>query len=204
VHVTLRSAFRPLRSEHVFPTLCIAIREANGRAPDQFRIVHFSVKDDHVHLIVEASSARELSAGVRSVSILIARSVNELVGRRGRFWADRWHGRALTSPREVRSAFVSVFGNFRKHSKTKLPAGIDPFSSACRFDGFSDSSNGDDLQRAVPFRALSSWIDVAPPKTWLARTGWRRAGLLRLDETPRREDEPRGANARDEAEPRVS
>jgi REP element-mobilizing transposase RayT len=189
VLVTLRSEFRPLRSEHVFPTLCIAIREANGRAPARFRIVHFSVQDDHVHLIVEASSARALSAGVRSVSILIARSVNELVGRHGRFWADRWHGRALASPREVRSALVYVFGNFREHSKTKLRAGIDPFSSACRFDGFSDPSNGDDLPRATPFRALSPWIDVAPPQTWLARSGWRGAGLLRLDETPRRKTE---------------
>ena len=57
---TSRSAppFRPLRSRHVFPTLRIALARANRRAPKRFRIVHFSVQHDHLHLIVEASNQR--------------------------------------------------------------------------------------------------------------------------------------------------
>ena len=78
------------------------IRGATQRAPERFRVLHFSVQWDHVHLVVEASDKRALSAGVRGVAIRLARYVNELVMRKGRFWADRWHGRALTSPRQVR------------------------------------------------------------------------------------------------------
>jgi putative transposase len=75
------------------------------------------VQHDHLHLLVEASSKRELSAGMRSVVIRIARYVNALLGRRGRYWADRWHGRGLRSPREVRNALVYVLANFRKHAR---------------------------------------------------------------------------------------
>ena len=124
VHVTLRSAFRPLRSQHVFPTLGIAIREATRRNPEAFRILHFSVQWDHVHLVVEASDGRALSSGVAGVAIRLARAVNELLMRRGRFWADRWHGRELASPRQVRNALVYVLGNFRKHANARLGAGV--------------------------------------------------------------------------------
>src|SRR5262245_1640619 len=124
VHVTLRSAFRPLRSQHVFPTLRIAFARANRRDPERFRIVHFSVQYDHVHLLVEARDKAALSAGVRSISIRIARYVNELLGRKGRLWADRWFGRDLTTERAVRVALVYVLANFRKHAKKRLPIGI--------------------------------------------------------------------------------
>jgi REP element-mobilizing transposase RayT len=89
VHVTLRSMFRPLRSQHVFPTVCLAIQGATQRAPERFRVLHFSVPSDHVHLVVEASDKQALSAGVRGIAIRLARYVNALVMRRGRFFADR-------------------------------------------------------------------------------------------------------------------
>jgi REP element-mobilizing transposase RayT len=126
----------------VFPTLCFAIRRATERDPDGFRILHFSVQYDHVHLVVEASNARALSSGVASVAIRIARYVNALVRRRGRFWADRWHGRELGSPRAVRNALVYVLANFRKHGKTRLEPGVDAFSSAARFDGWRGFAHG--------------------------------------------------------------
>jgi hypothetical protein len=169
----------------VFPTVCLAVRGATRRSPD-FRILHFSVQWDHVHFIVEANDKRALSAGIRSVAIRIARYVNELVVRRGRLWADRWHGRDLTSPRQVRNALVYVLANFRKHSKTSLPGGIDAFSSAARFDGFRNVTRGSELTRAGPqfHRALAPHVVVSTARTWLARTGWRRTGLIRLDEAP--------------------
>jgi hypothetical protein len=122
-------------------------------------VLHFSVQWDHVHFVAEASDKRALSEGVRSVAIRIARGVNELVGRKGRFWADRWFGRALTTPRQVRNALVYVLANFRKHAKRPMRQGVDAFSSASLF--------------------------VSGAKTWLAATGWRRLGLIRVDEAPR-------------------
>jgi REP element-mobilizing transposase RayT len=187
VHVTLRSAFRPLRSQHVFPTLCLAIKGATRRDPQSFRIVNFSVQFDHVHLVVEARDKRALSSGIASVAIRIARYVNELVGRRGRLWADRWHGRELTSPRAVRNALVYVLANFRKHAKAKLAPGVDAFSSAVGFDGWSGVVSGAVLPRAgPPFHvAMGRHVVVSESETWLGSMGWRRAGLVGLAEAPR-------------------
>ncbi|HEX6273827.1 MAG TPA: transposase [Polyangiaceae bacterium] len=182
--MTLSSHFRPLRSQHVFPTVSLAIAGATRRSPQTFRILHFSVQHDHVHLLVEASDQRALSAGVRSIAIRIARSVDRLVLRRGRLWADRWHGRALTSPRQVRNALVYVLANFRKHAPARMPPGIDAFSSAVHWPA---SAAMGELPRAGPpyHGSMKRWIDVSPPHTWLGRTGWRRAGRLRFDEAPR-------------------
>jgi putative transposase len=198
VHVTLRSDFRQLRSQYVFPTVCVAIAGATRRAPDEFRVVHFSVQSNHVHLVVEASDKQALAAGMRSVAIRIARYVNQLLSRRGRLWADRWHGRDLTSPRAVRNALVYVLANFRKHAHGNVPPGIDAFSSAGRFDGFGGCMSGRSVARAGPplaarhvapnsplAAALASFVAVSPARTWLAAQGWRRHGLIRIDEHPR-------------------
>src|SRR6185369_5047940 len=85
---------------------------------------------------VEAADNRALSAGVRSVAIRVARYVNELLSRRGPLWAERWHGWAFRTPREVRNALVYVLANFRKHSRGPRAAGVDPFSSGAWFDGW--------------------------------------------------------------------
>ena len=186
VHVTLRSLFRPLRSQHVFPTLSLAVKGASLRDEKRFRIVHFSVQRDHVHLVVEASDRRALSSGVASVAIRMARTVNALVRRRGRFWADRWHGRELTSPRQVRNALLYVLANFRKHATSRLPSGVDAFSSASRCDGWRGFAAGAPLPRAGPpfHRAFEPYVVVSEARTWLGAIGWRRVGLLGIDETP--------------------
>ncbi|HEY3497440.1 MAG TPA: transposase [Polyangiaceae bacterium] len=197
VHVTLRAALAPLRSQFLFPTVRLAISRANRRAPERFRVVEFSVQRDHVHLVVEAASKRELSSGVRSVAIRVARYVNDLLTRRGKLWADRWHGRALRSPREVRRVLAYVLTNFRKHGGEG--AGIDPYSSGGWFEGWREwrPSSG----TAAPFAARpppgvaaeprdmklegeSKWRPTSRARTWLAVTGWRRHGLIRLDEAP--------------------
>jgi REP element-mobilizing transposase RayT len=189
VHVTLRSRLAPLRSQHVFPTVRLAILRAGQRDPAQFRVVHFSVQGDHVHLLVEARDKRALSSGMRSLAIRVARYVNDLLSRRGPLFAERWHGRALSTPREVRNALVYVLANFRKHARRAPRAGIDPYSSGIWFDGWRGYSQApglapplavrmplaDDEQRACP---------VSLPGTWLARVGWRRRGLISLDEGP--------------------
>ncbi|TMA36218.1 MAG: hypothetical protein E6J79_13580, partial [Deltaproteobacteria bacterium] len=82
VHVTLcaRSAIRCLRSGQVFPAVRRALAAASHRG---FRILHFSVQDDHVHLIVEADDTRALRRGLRGLTIRVARAVNRALGRRG-------------------------------------------------------------------------------------------------------------------------
>jgi len=185
----LRSAFRPLRSKFVFPTVCLAIADLNRRAPKRFRVVHFSVQLDHIHFIVEATHARALSAGVRGLSISIARRVNALVDRRGKFWADRWHGRALSTPREVRSAIVYVLGNFRKHSRAAR-ARLDRYSSALDFAWFRElhgrtprqvaEGSATGLAAFTLSRAPPAPIAIIPAATWLLGVGWRKRGGISL------------------------
>ena len=90
-----------------------------------FRIVQYSVQADHVHLVIEAESASVLSSGMRSFAVRVNRRVP---CRRGRVWGDRYHRRDLTSPREVRHAFVYVRGNHVKHREPNVGL-LDPLSS---------------------------------------------------------------------------
>ncbi len=175
VHVTLRArrGLPPFREQAVFHELRKRIAEAN-RSPklrDVFRIVHFSVQNDHLHMIVEAHDGRALSRGVQGLAIRLARRVNRLLDVRGRFWGDRFHSRELSSPRAVRNAIVYVLMNAKKHG-ARLD-GIDPLSSAPWFDGFS---GGLVMDRDSPVRRS---------RTWLGGVGWRRHGLVRIEERPR-------------------
>jgi len=187
VHVTLRSACRSLRTQFVFPTVRKAIFDANSSSGERFRVAHFSVQGDHLHLIVEALSRRALLEGVRGLSIRIARRVNQLLSRRGRFFTDRWHGRALSSPRAVRNALVYVLANFRKHRQGDR-AVLDVYSSAVYFPDFLEFPSGPPIRSAPQLL----WRGLAPPaetvlpcaRTWLLSTGWKRHGRLSVAESP--------------------
>jgi len=177
VHVTLRAraGLPPLRDSGVFAELRGAIRGANHSPAvgEAFRVVQFSVQNDHVHLIVEAADKDVLSRGLRGLAIRLARAVGRALARPGRVWGDRYHARELTTPRAVRNALVYVLLNAKKHGM-RTERGVDRFSSAPWFDGFA---------RRNPSEDASSPVRHA--RTWLAGVGWRRAGLIRLAERPR-------------------
>ena len=179
VHVTMRirGGLPPLRERVIFDEIRRRIGEANRslRLRDVFRIVHFSVQDNHLHLIVEARDGSALSRGVQGLAIRLARRVNRLLDIGGKFFADRFHSRELTSPRAVRNAIVYVLMNAKKHG-FRIPK-ADRLSSATWFDGFAGHS-----------APLDDDAPVRPPRTWLGATGWRRHGLVRLDERPRAPD----------------
>ncbi|HEY3668668.1 MAG TPA: transposase [Polyangiaceae bacterium] len=187
LHVVLRSRFRPLRSRFVFPTLRQALAKAT-RARENFRVIQFSVQNDHLHLIVEAGDKSALSRGMQGLAIRVARAVNRLVSRRGKLWADRFFSRSLGSPRAVKNALGYVLNNFRKHRATG-GARIDPYSSAPYFAGFRelrgerpcDLARRLDLPlvpRGVPPPGAATELPVVRARTWLARVGWQRAGLV--------------------------
>src|SRR5262245_7897648 len=154
LHVTLRSTLKSLRHPFVFPTLRGVIRELRSRA-DQFRVVYFSIQETHLHLVVEAESARALSSGLRSLTIRIAKRLNRLLFRRGPVFADRWHGRPLTSPRAVRHVLVYVLANAKKHAPGRTFA-LDPYSSAPAFTGFRE-----------PVPRVLAEPSTPNPRTWL-------------------------------------
>jgi REP element-mobilizing transposase RayT len=177
-HVTFRvhPDVPSLRTRRLLAELERSWREVRGRA--RFRIVHYSVQGNHVHLLVEATSARDLAGGLKSVVSRFARAVNRVFGRAGQVLADRCHVHVLRSPREVRNAIAYVLLNARRHlakAGRALPrlAGIDPASSGRWFSGW----------RAV-IPPAGETPAVAEPRTWLLGTGWRRLGLIDPREVP--------------------
>jgi hypothetical protein len=170
VLITLRAArgVPSLRSLTLFAAVRDSIARTDGSL---FRVLHFSVQQDHVHAIVEAEGRDNLVGGIQGLAIRIALAIKR-AARVPKVWGDRYHARALTTPREVRHAIAYVLLNFRKH--LRAPAGIDPRSSGAWFDGWAQKPRS---------RAVGP-SPTASPRTWLAAFGWRRAGLIDVRETP--------------------
>jgi REP element-mobilizing transposase RayT len=195
VHVTLRivAGLPSLRTWPRFGELRTAL--ARGQERFGFRLVHFSVQSNHVHLIAEARDRRALSRGVQGLSVRLARAVNRTLARRGRVFADRYHARALKTPRAAHFALRYVLLNARKHapraaaassSDIVLPGFVDSRSSAAWFDGFQRPSELVFGAREIraEWRATSELeAPVVPPHTWLLRRGDRRYGFD-IDDTP--------------------
>jgi putative transposase len=178
VQVTIRATpgLPSLRSARVFG----AVRRAIARASvDRFRVIHFSIQQDHGHFIVEGDEARRARGGVHGLAIRLALAINRALGRKGKVVGDRYHARPLTTPRQMRASMVYVLLNFRKH--LRAPASVDPRSSGPHFSGWQHAPLATDV---APATAL--------PATWMARVGWRRAGgPLRVDEQPAAAPRPR-------------
>ena len=186
VQVTIRATpgLPSLRSPRVFGALRRAITRASF---DRFRVIHFSIQQDHGHFIVEGDEARRARGGVHGLAIRLALAVNRALGRKGRVVGDRYHARPLTTPRRMRTSMVYVLLNFRKH--LRAPACIDPRSSGHHFGGWQSTPAATDV---APATAL--------PGTWMARTGWRLAGgPLRVDEHPAGVPRQRDLNSADVA-----
>ena len=152
VHVTarVRDEAARLRSRQCFRVVASCIGKACAR--DGFRLVHFTVQSNHLHLIVEARDAMALARGIQGLSIRIAKAVNRVLGRRGPVFADRYHAHALRTPTETANAIAYVLGNSHVHAARRgrpvRPDAIDPLTSTAN-------------------RHL-----VAQPHTWLLRIGW--------------------------------
>jgi putative transposase len=171
VQVTIRGTpgLASLRSPRVFAALRRTIARASV---DRFRVIHFSIQQDHGHFIIEADDPRRARGGMHGLAIRLALAVNRALGRKGKVVGDRYHARPLTTPRQMRTSLIYVLLNFRKH--LRAPACIDPRSSGPHFSGWHRPPVATDV---VPATAL--------PCTWMARAGWLRAGgPLRVQEQP--------------------
>jgi REP element-mobilizing transposase RayT len=177
VHVTckLRKGLPRLRQKREHAALRAAMLAGNDRFG--FRLAHYAILDDHLHLIVEAADRDSLRRGLQGLVIRIARALNKLWQRKGKVFADRYHDHILRSPKEVRNALRYVLENAKKHAAkggVQVRTPIDVFSSAPWFDGF---------RQKILVRGLEA-IErpVAAARTRLLRIGWRRHGLLSVDE----------------------
>jgi REP element-mobilizing transposase RayT len=178
-HVTLRvrrdiPSLRNRRFIHAFEA---SLRPASERG--DFRVCHYSIQRDHLHLVVESDGKAALGRGMKSIAARTARAVNRVFGRRGPVLFGRYHLHLLRTPREVRNAFAYVLLNARKHWRQRYggppPVRLDAASSGAWFDGWS---------RPPPALERFAVSPVSRARGWLLREGWRRHGLLDPREVP--------------------
>ena len=79
LHVTMRAVggLPSFRAQTLFAAFERAVRRTRR---EDFRIVEFSVQDDHLHLIVEADDKTALSRGMKSFSVRANRLFNAALG----------------------------------------------------------------------------------------------------------------------------
>jgi len=136
-----------LRSQSRAKLIQETLREVRERF--EARIVHYSIQGNHLHLIAEAEDAHALARAMQGLATRLARRLNRLNHRTGGVFADRYHARALATPREVAHAVRYVLNNYRHHAHEPLPrTWRDPL--ATRTD-----------------------MPLSAPTVWLLRIGWR-------------------------------
>ena len=134
-----------LRKRAVMELLRLALAAGGSRAA--FRLVHYSIQGNHLHLVVEAHDKVSLSRGMQGLAVRIARAVNTAARRKGRVFADHYFARELRTPAEVRRAVRYVLDNHLHHGADRAPQ-----TDTC-----------------------ASTAPVVPPRTWLLTVGWLRS-----------------------------
>jgi REP element-mobilizing transposase RayT len=188
VHVTLRvvSEKAGLRKRTVYRLLRRSMRRSGHG--EYFRICHYSIQGNHLHLICEAADRDALARGVQGFASSMARRLNRERDTRGRVFSERYHAHVLRSPTEVRNALCYVLNNWRRHRVHLERPGwrVDPFSSADLFDGWSGwhGARHADGVRPPPWLDPDEPVPTAEPRFWLLSDGWRRLGPLSIAAVP--------------------
>jgi REP element-mobilizing transposase RayT len=97
----------------------------NGAVRDGFRLVHFAVMGNHMHLIVEARDEKKLANGLKGLGVRVARALNRLMRQPGKVINDRYHAVILRSPTQVRHARQYLLDNAKNHYGWQGP---DPYA----------------------------------------------------------------------------
>ena len=95
-HVVLRvrRGLPWLRTPKTYRVLERAFRA--GKEKQGFALVQYSVQRDHLHLLVEAESKKELAGAMQGLMIRIAKRLNRFLPRsKGSVFADRYFARAV-------------------------------------------------------------------------------------------------------------
>ena len=161
LHVTVRliDGLPSMRTLEALAVLKERFRAVLGR--DGFRLVHYSIQSNHLHLLVEAGGKEALSRGMQGLLVRVARGLNRLWNRSGSIFAERYHAVILDRPTKVRNAIRYVLNNARKHG-ARITTLLDRFASGAWFDRWSGP---------IP-NAPDEPKPVSAPKTWLLNTGW--------------------------------
>ena len=109
-HVTLklRPGLPPLRRREERAAILAAF--ARGKDRFGFRLAHFTIQNDHLHLIAEAADRVALRRGLQGLAIRIARALNKLWQRRGKVFADRYIYTELFAKEQDSESMLKILG----------------------------------------------------------------------------------------------
>ena len=144
-----------------------------------FRICHFSIQRHNLRFLVEAHDRQALSRGMQGINVRLAKALNRLWSRNGSVFADRYDMRVLKNGRDVRASLCYVLNGVlndpQEARKLKRRPDME-YSSARYFDGWKD-----DVEVEEP---PAGRAPVARPLTSLLQSGWKKFGLIGVDELP--------------------
>lgn len=99
---TIKSLLQPKLAKLINGALDEQRTALEERGTTDFKVTRSSLEAKRLRLLVDADDEVALTRGMMGFMIRTARALNTALGRKGRFWADRYHAKALT-PAEHRS-----------------------------------------------------------------------------------------------------
>jgi hypothetical protein len=114
-----------IRNKEVLKILKRALLNSRSKG---LRILHYSVQTNHMHFIIEADNNRILEAGMRSLTVTLAKGI-----KKGKVQLERYHLHVLKTIRETKNAIHYVLFNEQKHSG-KRSVVLDGYSSLHSLD----------------------------------------------------------------------
>ena len=175
VHVMLRTrhGVPRLRQRRVYEVVRrVLAYYLNGA---EFRIVHISIQNNHLHLIAEASNEDRLRNGMAGFAIRTARAINRVLGRRGKLFKFRYKAKQIRTREYARNVIAYVLNNWRRHNEDLYDRGgyrqvFDTYSSAYSFTGWIENPR----HKPRSFEPLP----VSRPRTALLASDWLWYGLI--------------------------
>ena len=190
-----------LRRRDLYEAIKRSLRNCCARPG--FRICHYSVQGNHLHLVVEAADKTALSRGMQGFGISTAKQINrKLARRKGQVFTERYGCKVIAHPKQVRNTLAYVLNNWRKHgADADAPRYMetDDFSSAPYLDGWthrrrwkdplpvgatSRRSRQHEYDRLRPTSPEDLRPLVAAPQTPFLARAWQRYGLIQPKEVP--------------------
>lgn len=179
VHVMLRTlpSVPRLRQREGYEAIRAAL--LHFVSGDAFRVVHISIQQNHLHLIVEAADKAALRRGMQSFAIRAARLLNRGFEREGKVFAFRYKAKQIKTADYARNVLAYVLNNWRRHGEDRrrgeeyMP--FDRFSSAASFAFWSPRSGYEPGEPDLP---------VSEPRTELLTFDWQWYGLIDPFEVP--------------------
>jgi putative transposase len=80
-----------------------------------YRLVHYAVMGNHVHLLIEAADEKRLTKGMQSLGIRIAKALNRMMGTEGPVMWDRYFAKIQRTPTETARTLNYLRENAHHH-----------------------------------------------------------------------------------------